>query len=48
MDISLYPDISGRTVIFRHWSDIEEMDDKDILYGQDLCHQVPAIVRCRS
>lgn len=37
-------------IIFRHWKDIdEEMVDShpgaDVLYGQDLCHQVPAVVR---
>ena len=53
IDCSIYPDTSGNTILFYHW---EEMDqpasailksnpEKDILYGQDLCHQVPAVVR---
>jgi len=50
---SLYPDTSGDTVIFYHWEGMEkpaasliaENPEKDILYGQDLCHQVPAVVR---
>ena len=52
-DCSIFPDTSGRIVMFYHWQDIEapaskilEKDpDKDILFGQDLCHQVPAVVR---
>ncbi len=42
------------TVIFRHWRDMDAdvIDDRwpesDILYGQDLCHQVPAVVRYRG
>lgn len=50
---SVFPDTSGSTVIFCHWLDmegpasriLEESPDRDILYGQDLCHQVPAVVR---
>ncbi len=54
---SVYPDTSSDDIIiFRYWSEIdaaakELIDDKgniDILYGQDLCHQVPAIVRYRA
>lgn len=42
------------TVMFRHWQDMDAdiIDDRwpgsDILYGQDLCHQVPAVVRYRA
>ena len=37
-------------IAFRHWKDIDEdlvdrYPDADVLYGQDLCHQVPAVVR---
>ena len=50
---SIYPDTSGDTILFYHWDGMEEpvsailADNlcKDILYGQDLCHQVPAVVR---
>lgn len=50
---SIFPDVSGNVVIFYHWGGIDEiikeekLEDKDILFGQDLCHQVPAIVRMR-
>ena len=52
-DCSIFPDTSGRIVIFYHWLDMDQPaqeilkkdPDKDILYGQDLCHQVPAVVR---
>ncbi|MBQ7978811.1 MAG: hypothetical protein IJ248_03550 [Candidatus Methanomethylophilaceae archaeon] len=52
-DCSIFPDTSGSIVIFYHWLDMDqpaqeilkEDPDKDILYGQDLCHQVPAVVR---
>jgi hypothetical protein len=50
---SIFPDTSGEIVVFYHWQGmegpaseiLEEDPDKDILYGQDLCHQVPAVVR---
>lgn len=37
-------------VVFRHWKDIDEEyisshPGIDVLFGQDLCHQVPAVVR---
>jgi len=35
--------------IAMHWDDLDRVvsghPDSDILYGQDLCHQVPAVVR---
>ena len=40
-------------VVFRHWQEMdadsvrERWPDSDIIYGQDLCHQVPAVVRLR-
>jgi len=38
--------------IAMHWDGLEELvsrhPDSDILYGQDLCHQVPAVVRFRK
>lgn len=53
INCSIYPDTSGDTILFYHWDGMEEpvsiilADNprKDILYGQDLCHQVPAVVR---
>lgn len=52
---SIFPDTSGDVILFDHWEEMEgpskEILDKnpkaDILYGQDLCHQVPAVVRYR-
>lgn len=39
-------------IILDHWSELEdsrelisEHPEADVLYGQDLCHQVPAVVR---
>lgn len=45
-DRSENPDV----ILFSHWRDIDESlvsenPDADVLYGQDLCHQVPAVVR---
>ena len=40
-------------VVFRHWQDMDpdtarmRWPDSDIIFGQDLCHQVPAVVRLR-
>jgi len=53
LSCSIYPDTSGTTVVFRDWLEVDgpakellESDkDRDILFGQDLCHQVPAVVR---
>jgi len=51
---SVYPDTSGMDIIlFEHWIGMEgpssalicDNPDIDILFGQDLCHQVPAVVR---
>jgi len=50
---SIFPDTDGDIVLFYHWEDMDgpassilkDDPDKDILYGQDLCHQVPAVVR---
>lgn len=41
---------SPDTIIFMHWRDIDESlvaanPGADVLYGQDLCHQVPSVVR---
>lgn len=41
---------SPEVIMFRHWKDIDEEmvgcnPGADVLYGQDLCHQVPAVVR---
>ena len=54
---SMYPDIPTQGIlVFTNWLDsMEEIErighenpDIDIVYGQDLCHQVPAIVRYRK
>ena len=54
---SVFPDTSSdRIIVFRHWTGMDdevkrilsEKPDVDILYGQDLCHQVPAVVRYRK
>ena len=53
---SIYPDLSGDIIIFKQWHGLAEqmrgLREKnsaiDILYGQDLCHQVPAIVRYKQ
>ncbi len=53
MKASIYPETDGDIIIFYTWegsqSDIldvlNENPGADILYGQDLCHQVPAVVR---
>jgi len=53
---SLFPEIPPEGILlFHHWVEMDENLDKlsddgsrlDIIYGQDLCHQVPAIVRLR-
>lgn len=51
--VSLYPSdpVDDPDVLaFMHWKDIDESyvashPDADVIYGQDLCHQVPAVVR---
>lgn len=51
--VYLYPEEAVEdpdVILFDHWRDIDESlvassPDADVLYGQDLCHQVPAIVR---
>jgi len=53
VEASLYPDVPKKgVVVFSNWiENVSSMDslknnpDIDIVYGQDLCHQVPAIVR---
>ncbi|MBE6524849.1 MAG: hypothetical protein E7Z65_08310 [Thermoplasmata archaeon] len=51
---SIFPDISSNDIIiFRQWHGLEDdmrelrarKPSLDILFGQDLCHQVPAVVR---
>ena len=40
-------------IVFRHWEGMDADDvrsrwpEADVLFGQDLCHQVPAVVRLR-
>lgn len=48
MDVSMYPDVSGSIVILRDWTDSDGSDipaDRDVVYGQDMCHQYPALGR---
>ena len=55
--ISIYPEIEPDSdiVVFRHWQGMDEIANHlldsdpslDIIFGQDLCHQVPAVVRFR-
>jgi hypothetical protein len=56
MASSIYPDVvPDGIVLFSHWPGMEDIMESlisehpgiDIVYGQDLCHQVPAIVRYR-
>ena len=52
---SIDPDVKAESdiVVFRHWSGMSgpareirrTIPGIDILYRQDLCHQVPAVVR---
>ncbi len=44
---------SPDVIIFDHWGNIDEdivqsNPQADLFYGQDLCHQVPAVVRVRN
>ncbi len=51
--VSMFPDTDGDVVVFHTWegreSEIQEVlsinPKAEVLYGQDLCHQVPAVVR---
>lgn len=51
MGISVGPLGSGCAMaVFDHWSEIPsgiDPGEMDVLFGQDLCHQVPAVVRMR-
>ncbi len=55
-DITIYPDASGKMVMFYHWDGIQYESQSilknnpkaDMMYGQDLCHQVPAVVRFKK
>ncbi len=43
--------LSDRFVVLDHWSELTSDiigDGRQVLFGQDLCHQVPAVVRCRG
>ena len=57
VDCSVYPDCSsGNMVFFYGWENMDDvfrsMMDKNpnrqIIFGQDLCHQVPALVRYKN
>lgn len=51
--VSLYPSDpvdDPEAIVFLHWRDIDEEyvashPGADVIYGQDICHQVPAAVR---
>ena len=53
IEASLYPKVPKKgIVVFSNWiENVASMDsirdntDLDVIYGQDLCHQVPAMVR---
>ncbi len=53
LNCTIYPTVTGDIIIVRDWRDVGDLiedilrtnPDADILFGQDLCHQVPAIVR---
>ena len=54
VECSIWPDLSSRNiVVFDYWTNMESCikellksnPNLDIVYGQDLCHQVPALVR---
>lgn len=57
LKVTLHPDVGDGTgtVLFDHWDGMqatfdelrERYPDIDIVFGQDLCHQVPALVRLR-
>ncbi len=43
--------LSDRFIVLDHWSEIAPeivTDGRQVLFGQDLCHQVPAVVRYRG
>ncbi len=43
--------LSDKFIVLDHWSELDRVvggDGCQILYGQDLCHQVPAVVRHRG
>ena len=53
LECSVYPDTSGQVVFFPDGRELKrEMDDlsaghpgKDLIFGQEICHQYPAAVR---
>ncbi len=43
--------LSDKFIVLDHWSELDCVvggDGRQILFGQDLCHQVPAVVRHRG
>lgn len=43
--------LSDRFIVLGHWSELAPetvSDGRQVLFGQDLCHQVPAVVRHRG
>lgn len=53
LSVSVVPGVESEhpeVLVFRHWHDVDEAlvsahPDADVLCGQDLCHQVPAVMR---
>ncbi len=53
LEASIFPDKDGDIVLFYTWEgsedDMKEVLDAypeaDVMYGQELCHQIPAVVR---
>ena len=51
-DVAVEPAPGDRagTLVFMHWKDVDDSvlasnPDADVLCGQDLCHQVPVVIR---
>ena len=57
LDCSVYPDLSSEKMVFFYgWEGMEEVFDemssenpvRQLIFGQELCHQVPALVRYKK
>ena len=57
LDCSVYPDVSSDDMVFFYgWEGMEEIFDgmssddpgRQLIFGQELCHQVPALVRYKK
>ena len=50
-DVIVDEGLSDRFIVLDHWSGLTPetvSDGRQVLFGQDLCHQVPAVVRHRG